>query len=63
MLLNKKSIAKVSKIPGKTKLINYFLVNNDKVNIEENMITRLLLPLQNLQNNLLILKVKLLDFS
>ena len=29
MLLNKKSIAKVSKIPGKTKLINYFLVNND----------------------------------
>ena len=29
MLLNKKSIAKVSKIPGKTKLINYFLVNNE----------------------------------
>ena len=29
MILNKKSIAKVSKIPGKTKLINYFLVNND----------------------------------
>ena len=27
MLLNKKSIAKVSKIPGKTKLINYFLIN------------------------------------
>ena len=29
MLLNKKRIAKVSKIPGKTKLINYFLVNNE----------------------------------
>ena len=29
MILNKKSIAKVSKIPGKTKLINYFLVNNE----------------------------------
>ena len=29
MLLKKKSIAKVSKIPGKTKLINYFLVNNN----------------------------------
>ena len=28
MLLNKKSIAKVSKTPGKTKLINYFLVND-----------------------------------
>ena len=28
MLLNKKSIAKVSKIPGKTKLINYFLIND-----------------------------------
>ena len=27
MLLNKKGIAKVSKTPGKTKLINYFLVN------------------------------------
>jgi len=27
MLLNKKGIAKVSKIPGKTKLINYFLIN------------------------------------
>jgi len=29
MLLNKKRVAKVSKIPGKTKLINYFLVNNE----------------------------------
>lgn len=29
MLLNKKSIAKVSKIPGKTKLINYFLINDN----------------------------------
>ena len=29
MLLNKKSITKVSKTPGKTKLINYFLVNNE----------------------------------
>ena len=28
MLLNKRSIAKVSKIPGKTKLINYFLIND-----------------------------------
>ena len=28
MLLNKKSIAKVSKTPGKTKLINYFLIND-----------------------------------
>ena len=27
MLLNKKGIAKVSKTPGKTKLINYFLIN------------------------------------
>ena len=27
MLLNKKGIAKVSKKPGKTKLINYFLIN------------------------------------
>ena len=29
MLLNKKSIAKVSKTPGKTKLINYFLINDN----------------------------------
>ena len=29
MLLNKRSIAKVSKIPGKTKLINYFLINDN----------------------------------
>ena len=28
MLLNRRSIAKVSKIPGKTKLINYFLIND-----------------------------------
>lgn len=28
MLLNKRSIAKVSKTPGKTKLINYFLIND-----------------------------------
>ena len=28
MLLNRKSIAKVSKTPGKTKLMNYFLVND-----------------------------------
>lgn len=27
MLLNKKGVAKVSKTPGKTKLINYFLIN------------------------------------
>ena len=27
MLLNKRGIAKVSKTPGKTKLINYFLIN------------------------------------
>ena len=29
MLLNKKGVAKVSKTPGKTKLINYFLVNDN----------------------------------
>lgn len=29
MLLDKKGIAKVSKTPGKTKLINYFLVNDN----------------------------------
>ena len=29
MLLNKRSIAKVSKKPGKTKLINYFLINGN----------------------------------
>ena len=28
-LLNKKGVAKVSKTPGKTKLINYFLVNDN----------------------------------
>ena len=28
MLLNKRSIAEVSKTPGKTKLINYFLIND-----------------------------------
>ena len=29
MLLDRKGIAKVSKTPGKTKLINYFLVNDN----------------------------------